>query len=434
VATTKKKPPADTVARIALWGHAVGAVAELADGSIVFEYEPAFRRSGLEISPIKLPLSTSGPVSFPELARVQSFGGLPGVLADSLPDAFGNAIIKRYFEQRGTPNAAFSPVQKLLYIGRRAMGALEFLPPLEIDPSPDAAAALEVARLVDEARRVIAGDLTVVVPELMQSGASAGGARAKATILWNRDANEVRSAFVPRNDGDQHWIIKFDGVSRGGGGHGLEAEFKPGPWGRIEYAYSVMARAAGIEMAETHLLREREFAHFMTKRFDRLGDERVHKHSLAGLHHIDYNVRGGFSYEGWFRTIRELRMDQRSVDEAFRRMAFNLAARNQDDHVKNFDFLMDREGAWRLSPAFDLTWAMEGQWARTHQMTLRGRDDGFTRTDLLAVGKEFDVAKNGAVIIDEVLDALNGWTAAAKDAELDAVMTKKIRESFRDFR
>jgi serine/threonine-protein kinase HipA len=430
------KTRADTVARIALWGQPVGAVAELADGSIVFEYEPAFARSGLEISPIKLPLSTRGPVSFPELARVESFGGLPGVLADSLPDAFGNAIIRRYFEQRGTPSAAFSSVQKLLYIGRRAMGALEFLPPLEVDPSPDAAAALEVAKLVDEARRVIAGDLDVMVPELMQSGASAGGARAKATILWNRAKNEVRSAFVKRNAGDEHWIIKFDGVSRGGGGHGLEAEFQPGPWGRIEFAYSVIARAAGLEMAETHLLREREFAHFMTKRFDRVGAdaERVHKHSLAGLHHIDYNVRGGFSYEGFFRTIRELRMGQRDVDAAFRRMVSNLAARNQDDHVKNFDFLMDRLGVWRLSPAFDITWAMEGQWARTHQMTLRGRDDGFTREDLLAVGAEFDVAKNGAVIVDEVVEALDGWSAAAEDAGLDQAMTKRIRESFRDFR
>jgi serine/threonine-protein kinase HipA len=424
----------ETVARIALWGQPVGAVAELADGSNVFVYEPAFERSGLEISPIKLPRSTRGPVSIPQRARVASFGGLPGVLADALPDAFGNAIIKRYFEARGTPDAAFSPVQKLLYIGRRAMCALEFLPPLDVAPSPDAAAALEVAKLVDEARRVIAGDLDVVVPELMQTGASAGGARAKATILWNRDKNEVRSAFVKRHAGDEHWLIKFDGVSRGGGGHGLEAEFTPGPWGRIEYAYSVMARAAGIEMAETHLLRERDFAHFMTKRFDRLGDERVHKHSLAGLHHLDYHVRGGFSYEGWFRTIRALRMGQRDVDAAFRRMVFNLAARNQDDHVKNFDFLMDRQGVWRLSPAFDITWAMEGQWARTHQMTVRGRDDGFTRDDLLAVGAEFDVAKNGALIIDEVVAALDGWAAAAKDAELEAAMVKRIGESFREFR
>lgn len=427
----------ETVARIALWGHAVGAVAEMGDGGIVFEFEPEFARTGLEISPIKLPLSTQGPVNFPALARVESFGGLPGVLADALPDAFGNAIIKRYFESRGTPTAAFSPVQKLLYVGRRAMGALEFLPPLE--PSRTAAAdrALEVALLVEEARRVITGNLEDTVPEmmeLMRSSGTPGGARAKATILWNRRANAVRSAFAPRADGDEHWLIKFDGVSRGGGGHGLEAEFRPGPWGRIEYAYSVMARAAGIEMAETHLLHEREFAHFMTKRFDRVGDERLHLHSLAGLQHLDYNVPRNFSYEGWFRTIRELRLDQRAVDAAFRQMVFNLAARNQDDHVKNFAFLMDRNGAWRLAPAFDLVWATEGQWARTHQMTLRGRDDGFTREQLLEVGSAFDVAKGGAPIIAEVMDALDGWTAAAKATGLDAAWTKRIRESFRDFR
>jgi serine/threonine-protein kinase HipA len=427
-------PEPSTVARIVLWHHAVGAVAELGDGRVIFEYEPAFARSGLEISPVKLPLSLNGPVSFPELARVESFGGLPGVLADALPDAFGNAVIRRYFEARGTPNAAFSPVQKLLYIGQRAMGALEFLPPLDVPPSPNAEMAIEVARLVAEARRVIAGDPVVAVPEMMQSGASAGGARAKATILWNREQNEVRSAFATRRAGDEHWLIKFDGVSRGGGGHGIEAEFQAGPWGRIEYAYSVMARAAGIEMMESQLLREREFAHFLTKRFDRVDHRRLHLHSLGGLQHIDYNVRGAFSYEGYFRTIRQIGLGQPSIDEAFRRMTFNLAARNQDDHVKNLGFVMDANGDWRLAPAFDLTWAMGGQWARTHQMTARGKDDEFTRDDLLAIGREFDVAKGGAGIIEQVDAALAVWPTAAREAELDATMIDQINASFRRFR
>ncbi|MEX2181384.1 MAG: type II toxin-antitoxin system HipA family toxin [Gemmatimonadaceae bacterium] len=442
----------DIVARINLWGQQVGAVAEQSDGRIIFEYDAAFARSGLEISPVHLPLSLKGPVTFPELSRIESFAGLPGVLADALPDAFGNAIIRRYFEQHGTPAAAFSPVQKLLYIGSRAMGALEFAPAMEsFGKGKDAAAvgeALEVARLVEEARRVIAGDPDVssdipAIPAMMQAGASPGGARAKALILWYRAGNRVKSAFAPSEPGDESWMIKFDGVSGGGGGHALQAEFKAGPWCRIEYAYSVMARAAGIEMAATHLLRERKFAHFMTRRFDRVpsgkkeknggATTRLHMHSLGGLHHLDYNIRGMYSYESYFRTVRLLGMGQLAVDEAFRRMVFNLAARNQDDHVKNFAFLMQPNGTWQLAPAFDLTYAVGGRWARTHQMTVRGKDDEFTREDLLAVGREFDVRKNGALIIEAVDASLALWPAAATEAGLAKAQIAEIEGTFRRF-
>lgn len=423
----------DIVARINLWGQQVGAVAEQGDGRIVFEYDPAFARSGLEISPVHLPLSLKGPVSFPELTRIESFAGLPGVLADALPDAFGNAVIRRYFEQRGTPDAAFSPVQKLLYIGHRAMGALEFAPPLETVGSAAVDEALEVARLVEEARRVIAGDPDVAIPAMMQSGASPGGARAKALILWNRKSGRVRSAFARAEPGDEQWMIKFDGVSGGGGGHSLLPEFKAGPWGRIEYAYSQMARAAGIDIAECHLLRERDFAHFVTKRFDRVGDSRFHMHTLGGLQHVDYNQRGLYSYESYFRTVRLLGMGQPAVDEAFRRMVFNLAARNQDDHVKNLAFLMEPTGKWRLAPAFDLIYAVGGRWARTHQMTVRGKDDDFTREDLVAVAREFDVARNGTAIIEAVNDSLQLWKSAAREADLADAMIAEIDGAFRRF-
>jgi serine/threonine-protein kinase HipA len=399
----------------------------------VFEYEPAFVRSGLEISPVHLPLSLRGPVAFTELARVDSFAGLPGVLADALPDAFGNAVIARFFAARGTPDAAFSPIQKLLYIGRRAMGALEFVPPLSVPRTAEMEDALELSQLVQEARRVIEGNVEVAVPAMMQSGGSAGGARAKALILWNRNLSRVKSAFARAESGDESWLIKFDGVSRGGGGHKLEAEFAPGPWGRIEYVYSKLARAAGITMQETHLLREREYAHFMTKRFDRVGDERLHLHSLGGLQHVDYNQRGAYSYESYLRTIRLLWMGQPSVDEGFRRMVFNLAVRNQDDHVKNLAFLMSPSGQWSLSPAFDLTYAVGGRWAKTHQMTVRGKDDEFTRADLLAVGKMFDVARDGADIIDAVDAALDGWTLEGADAGVDAPLVKEVAGAFRRF-
>lgn len=421
------------VGRIRLWDHDVGAVAEVPDGSIVFEYADSFAATGLDISPVHLPRTLKGPVSFPALNRVESFAGLPGLLADALPDAFGNAVIRRYFEQRGTPEAALSPVQKLLYIGSRAMGALEFSPPLEGRRNPAIDEALEIARLVEEARRVIDGDPEIAVPEMMQLGASAGGARAKALILWNRDSGSVKSAFAPRATNEEHWLIKFDGVTGGIGGHAMVREFAPGPFGRIEYAYSRMARAAGVEMADTFLLQERGFAHFMTRRFDREGDGRLHMHSLAGLLHADYNIRQLVSYEEYFRTIRVLRMGQPAVDQAFRRMVFNIAARNQDDHVKNLAFLMGTDGRWRLAPAYDMTWSVGGRWAITHQMTAHGKDDGFTRDDLLAVGRAFDVPKDGADILGEVEAGLARWQPEAIAAGLSEVWITRVEGMFRHF-
>lgn len=313
------------------------------------------------------------------------------------------------------------------------MGALEFSPPLEGRRNRDTDEALSIATLVEEARRVIEGDPTVAVPEMMHVGASAGGARAKALILWNRGKARVKSAFAPRADGDEHWIIKFDGVSADAGGPELARAFKPGPFGRIEYAYSRMARAAGVEMADTHLLCERDYAHFMAKRFDHDGDARLHMHSLGGLHHADFNVRQMLSYEDYFRTIRLLGMGQPAVDQAYRRMVFNIAARNQDDHVKNLAFLMGVDGRWRLAPAFDMTWAYGGSWAMTHQMTARGKDDAFTRDDLLAIGSTFDVAERGATILGEVEGALGLWDEEAKAAGVDAARIGQVSSLFRHF-
>ena len=418
------------MASVRLWDQDVGAVAEGPNGRITFEYAEAFRKSALEISPIHLPLSREGPQEFPELARLKAFDGLPGVLADSLPDAFGNAVIKRYFAERGTPAAALSPVQRLLYIGTRAMGALEFHPAHATSTNHALEEALEVAHLVEEARRVIEGDTAVAVPEIMQLGASAGGARAKALILWERDVNRVRSAFAAPKEGEEHWLIKFDGVTDGTGGPRAQEDIRPGPFGRIEYVYSQMARAAGIEMAETHLLIEREFAHFMTRRFDRAGASRLHMHSLGGLLHRDYNVRGDVSYEDYFRAIRDLGMGQPAIDQAFRRMAFNVVAVNQDDHVKNFAFLLSPTGQWQLSPAFDVTFAKGNAWTRTHQMTLNGKDNDITRADLLAVGDVMDVPKAGAEIIDETVAALDLWKPKAHDVALSADWIAHVENLF----
>ncbi len=415
--------------RVQLRGRDVGLLLESERGArITFEYDPGFADSGLEISPIHLPLVRSGPVSFPELAGRPAFLGLPGVFADALPDRFGNAVIRRYFEARGRPEDALSPLQRLLYVGERAMGALEFLPPH--DPGPGTEEALEVQVLVDQARRVIDGDVSIAVPEMMQVGGSAGGARPKALILWDRETGRVRSGFANPDADEELWLIKFDGVSRDASGLGMHAHRHPGPWGRVEYAYSRMARDAGIRMAKTHLLRDGDLAHFMTRRFDRTDVGRLHLHSLGGLQHIDFNDQFVFSYEGWFDTIRTLEMGQASVNEAFRRMVFNVATVNFDDHVKNFAFLMDRAGRWQLAPAYDLTYAENDAWTRQHQMSVNGRFRDIKRADLLRVGRTFDVPAAGRRIIEQVMEALDGWSSYADAAGVPEDMAAFLEGRF----
>ena len=414
------------LAEVRLWDRTVGAVAELDDGQIVFEYDEDFRRQGTEISPANLPLGTRGPQSFPALARLEAFGGLPGVLADALPDRFGNAIIRKYFADQGRPDAAMSPVQKLLYIGSRAMGALEFRPSLRIPRQLRENEALEIADLVEAARRVVEGRTEVAIPEIIRLGSSAGGARAKAVILWNRPKNEVRSAFAPAQPGDQHWLIKFDGV----GGLG-DPDSAPQPYNRIEYTYARLAREAGIEMADTYLLEERGLAHFMTRRFDRVGGRRLHLHSLGGMEHIDYNAPGLFSYEQYFRRVLALGLGYPALEQAFRRACFNLLAVNQDDHVKNFAFLMDEHGRWRLSPAYDLTFVRGRGLTRQHQMSFAGKSGGFTADDFLAVGARFGLDHDGRVIAQEVGDALARWGDFAHAADVPEDRIRRIGGAFR---
>lgn len=414
------------VAKVYLWGHRVGAVAEEPNGVVTFEYDPSFPSLGLEISPVKLPLSVRGPVTFPELSRLANFSGLPGVLADALPDRFGNAVIERYFSDQGRPQAALSPVQKLLYIGKRAMGALEFRPPEKLPRTSHEEQALEVASLVEQARRLIEGRADVAIPEIMRVGASAGGARAKALILWNREKERVRSGFAKPQAGDEPWLIKFDGV-----GEIEHPDPKPQAHNRIEYAYSMMARDAGVDMPETHLFRERRLAHFMARRFDRIGPARLHLHSLGGLHHVDYNTPGQFSYEQYLRTILQLKLGYAALEEAYRRTVFNIMSVNQDDHVKNFSFLMDKSGTWRLAPAYDLTYAKGTGFTRVHQMTLAGRSDDFKRKDLIELGGKFDIKQNGAPVIARVADALSRWPRHAREAGVGKEMISLIAGQFR---
>jgi len=414
------------LAEVRLWDRTVGAVAELDDGQINFEYDEEFRRSGLEISPQSLSLSTRGPQTFPALARLEAFEGLPGVLADALPDRFGNAIIRKYFADRGRPEAAMSPVQKLLYIGSRAMGALEFRPAIRIPRKAREDEALEVANLVAAARCVVEGRTEVAIPEIMRLGSSAGGARAKAVILWNPSKNEVRSAFAPGQPGDENWLIKFDGVGELGAPNP-----SPQPYNRIEFAYSRLARKAGVEMHDTNLLEERGLGHFMTKRFDRVDGLRLHQHTLGGMEHVDYNLPGLYSYEQYLRLVLTLELGYPALEQAFRRACFNLLAVNQDDHVKNFAFLMDQGGRWRLAPAYDLTFARGRGYTERHQMSFAGKRDGFTAEDLTVVGARFGIRHDGREVVQDVGDALASWPQFARDAGVPPNRITAIGNAFR---
>lgn len=414
------------LAQVWIWDKFVGAVAEEDDGRITFEYDASFRRSGLEISPRKLPLGLRGPVSFPELNRIEAFAGLPGVLADALPDRFGNAVIRAYFESRGRPESAMSPVQKLLYMGKRGMGALEFRPAIRGGTTARERQSLEIADLVEQARRLVAGKTDVAVAEIMRVGSSAGGARPKAVILWNRAKEEARSGFAAPQPGDEHWIIKFDGVGL------LDAPNpRPQPYNRIEYVYSLMARDAGIEMEETRLLTERNYAHFMVRRFDRAGAGKLHLHSLGGLDHADYNAPGTYSYEQFLRIILELRLGYPAIEQAFRRICFNIMAVNQDDHVKNFAFLMDEAGRWRLAPAFDMTFARGAGYTRQHQMSLGGRRDGFTSRDLTELARKFGIRHDGKPVIDRIRAALKKWDRLAREWKIPGKNIAAIKAQFR---
>jgi serine/threonine-protein kinase HipA len=400
-------------AEVRLWGRTVGGVAELEDGRIVFEYDPAFRASGLEISPLHLPLDTRGPVRFDELARKDGFQGLPGVLADALPDAFGTRVIRAFYTSRGQERKAFSPVQHLLYVGERAIGALEFHPAETLPQRSSEVEALEIAALVADARRIIAGDAAVTIPEIYRIGSSAGGMRPKAVVLYNAESGAVRSAFAPAHEGDVPCILKFDGV-----GEAVTAGLlgEPQPFNRVEAAYARMARAAGIDVVDVTLIEGDDgHAHLLIPRFDIRAGERLHQHTLGGQLHVDYNDPGASSYEEYLRTLLRLRMPPAAVIEGYRRMLFNVLAVNQDDHVKNLSFHMNTAGEWTLKPAYDLTFAKGGGWTATHQMRIADRRSGITRRDLIAVAGTFGI-RNPAGMIAQVADAVARWPEFARES------------------
>ncbi len=421
------------VASVKLWGSNVGAVAWNDQTSLgTFEYEPSFVRKGLEISPLTMPLR-DGTFSFPNLNR-ETFYGLPGLLSDSLPDRYGNRLINLWLARKGRSKENFSPVERLCYMATRGMGALEFAPAL--GPRDRKSVSLEVDELTRLAADILKerSDLTVNVSKdkskaidtIIRIGTSAGGARAKAVIAWNPETQEIRSGQVAPPQGFQPWILKFDGVDDVSLGD-------PQGFGRVEFAYHKMAVKAGIAMSECRLLEEKKRAHFMTRRFDRdAGGGKIHMQSLCAMSHYDYNSRGEFGYEQAFATIQQLNLGHETIRQLYRRMIFNIVARNQDDHTRNIAFLMDRDGEWNLSPAFDVTWSYNssGQWTNRHQMSLNGKTDNFSKADLLAVASAYSIKKPGD-IIQEIADTVSEWPKHSKDAHVDPDLSKQISSSHR---
>jgi len=428
-----------TTAEVKLWGRTIGAVA-LEDGHDIaaFEYDPAFARSGIEIAPLTMPLGRRV-YRFPELP-VKTFYGLPGLLADSLPDKFGHALIDAWLARQGRTPDSFNAVERLCYVGARATGALTYRPVL--GPAVGPSTRLQVDQLVALASEILTqrnrlavsfadADKEKALLDILRVGTSAGGARAKAIIAWNPATNAVRSGQVDAGKGFEHWLLKFDGV-RGNQDKELE---DPQGYGVIEYAYAKMAKDAGIGMEACRLFEENGRRHFMTRRFDRLADGRkLHMQSLCAMAHFDFNMAGAYAYEQALLVIRKLGLPMEAVEQQFRRMVFNIMARNQDDHAKNIAFLMDQTGQWSLSPAFDVTYSYNpsGAWTASHQMTLNGKRDDFVREDFRACARSAAMKRGRAdAIIEDVRQTVARWREYADEAGVPAVWRDRIDRTLR---
>jgi serine/threonine-protein kinase HipA len=428
-----------TVAAVTLWGARIAAVS-IDSGAryATFQYDPAFVNSGVQVSPVWMPLRAE-PYRFPGLPE-DAFSGLPGLISDSLPDRWGTALVDAWLASLGRDRSSFDVVQRLCYVGTRAAGALEFQPAQE--PTVSQGKDLQVDELVRLAGEVLA-ERSEFVTELSENpdeetmkailavGSSAGGARPKAFIAYNEQTGQVRSGQLESGDGFRHWLLKFDGIP-GAGDRGLS---DPQGWGAVEYAYSKMARAAGIEMSECRLLQENGRRHFMTRRFDRPdAGGKLHMQTVAALEHVSYNEPGAYSYEQVLLLIRRLGLRTPVVEQQFRRMVFNVVARNQDDHVKNVAFLMDRQGSWSLSPAYDVIWAWSpgNPWLDSHQMSVNGKRDGFSVADLVAVGRVAGLPRGRAQsILAEVSEVVAGWPAVAAEVGVEQAMAERIARCHR---
>lgn len=426
-----------TTAKVNLWGREIGAVSwDLSKEYAFFEYTSKFQRSGIEVAPLMMPLSNRI-YSFAALPK-QTFHGLPGLLSDSLPDKYGNALIDTWLATQGRIPASFTPVERLCYIGQRGMGALEFAPAILRSSKSK---KLDLSALVDLASKVLAqreafasslsGTEAETMKDILRVGTSAGGARAKALIAWNRTTNEVRSGQVTAGPEFTYWLLKFDGVT-----NNKDKELAdPQGFGLIEYAYYLMALKAGIEMTECRVLPENGRHHFMTKRFDRTDDGgKLHMQSLCGMKHFDFNQPNLYSYEQALQVISQLDLGAPSLEQQFRRVCFNIVARNQDDHVKNIAFLMDKSGKWSLSPAFDISYSYNpsGVWTAQHQMSMNGKRNNFVQDDFVACGEKAMLKRARVLeILQEVMAAVQKWQTFAEQAGVSKTKASSIQKAHR---
>jgi|JI7StandDraft_1071085.scaffolds.fasta_scaffold50815_2 serine/threonine-protein kinase HipA len=420
-----------TNAFIKIWDNTVGAISwDPQRGVAYFEYEPSFLNNQLDLSPIKMSTNNArGRIfSFPELIRNNTFKGLPGLLADVLPDKYGHELINVWLNKNGRPADSMNPVELLCFIGKRGMGALEFEP--VISGAFDKSTKIEVSQLIDIAQAILSkkqqfkvklsNEDAKALSDILKIGTSAGGARAKAVIAFNQKTGEVKSGQADVSKGFEHWLIKFDGVTD------AEIGVSKG-YGRVEMAYHLMAKQAGIQMMECRLLEENGRAHFMTKRFDREKDnQKLHVQSFCALNHFDFNDISSFSYEQLFQTMRRLRLPYPEAEQLFRRMAFNVMARNCDDHTKNFSFIMNQAGDWRLAPAFDICHAYRPNsiWVSQHALSINGKRNNISRDDLLAVAKSMNI-KKAAVILDQISSIVKSW----KDFATETKVKPKLRDA-----
>ena len=424
------------VAKVKIWNFTIGAVAwNENNGLATFEYDKAFLKLGLDIAPITMPLEDAKKekrfFSFPNINR-ETYKGLPGLLADSLPDKFGNKLIDAWLAKQGRDPSSFNPVERLCYTGKRGMGALEFEP--VISPFESISNKVEIGRLVTLAKNVLSEreNLNTNIHneddenllEIVRVGTSAGGARAKAVIAYNPKTGDVRSGQIDGLNDFEYWIIKFDGVTNKELGD-------PKEYGKIEYAYYLMAKDAGINMSESKLIKENRRAHFMTKRFDRIGNEKLHMQTLCGIAHFDYNIPDLYSYEQAFQVMRRLKMPYSEMLQLFTRMVFNVVARNQDDHTKNISFLMNKNGEWSLSPAYDVTYAYDptNKWMHAHQMSINGKRDEILREDILELAKNMNV-KRANNVIAKVIESVSKWKEFAKEAGISVKQSTAIGKTF----